>query len=217
LNDLLQPPSIHVPSRDLSRRGRSIGNFKPTWRRQDYSWNRAGVIGFFALKSLKAKAIHAEPEPVHDRDACKLFTLTKSRLRFLQGRTTLFDGPTSGRPQLLTNETISPKRSGLCLRKSRSRRARSSVGTSELRRQHVYRYLMTSCGCKSSIFNGSRMHCPRISRVHGSLIRISFSRCSRTSRELVSNESSLATSPGSFHTPFMIRPGQHLEMSFQKE
>jgi hypothetical protein len=60
------------------------------------------VIGFFVLKSLKAKAIQAELESVYDTDACKLSTVRKGRLRFLQGRITLFDDPKFGRP--ITND-----------------------------------------------------------------------------------------------------------------
>jgi hypothetical protein len=41
---------------------------------------------------------------------------------------------------------------------------------------------MTSWGCKSSIFAGSRMRCPRTSRTNPSLIRVSFSRPERSTK-----------------------------------
>jgi hypothetical protein len=54
------------------------------------------VIRFFVLTGLKAKAIQAELESVHGTDVCKLCTMKKWHLRFLQGRTTLVDDPRSG-------------------------------------------------------------------------------------------------------------------------
>jgi hypothetical protein len=51
----------------------------------------------FALKGLKAEAIQAELEFLYGTDACKLLMVKKWLLRFLQGRTTLFDDPRSGR------------------------------------------------------------------------------------------------------------------------
>jgi hypothetical protein len=50
------------------------------------------------LKGLKANAIQAELESVYGTDACKLSLVKKWRLRFLQGRTPLFDDPRSGQP-----------------------------------------------------------------------------------------------------------------------
>jgi hypothetical protein len=60
------------------------------------------VIRFFSLKGLKAKGIQDELESVYGTDACKLLMVKKWRLRFLQGRTTLFDDPRFGR--LLTQD-----------------------------------------------------------------------------------------------------------------
>jgi hypothetical protein len=69
------------------------------------------VIRFLALHGLNAKAIQAELESVYGTDACKLSTVKKWRLRFLQGRTTLFDDPRSGRT--LTNDLAEAVRSML--------------------------------------------------------------------------------------------------------
>jgi hypothetical protein len=55
------------------------------------------VIRFLTIKGLKAKAIQIELESLYDTDACKLSMVKNWRLRFLQGRTTLFDDPRSGR------------------------------------------------------------------------------------------------------------------------
>jgi hypothetical protein len=51
------------------------------------------IIRFFTLKGLKAKAIQAELESVYGTDACKLSTVTKRRLGFVQGSIILFDDP----------------------------------------------------------------------------------------------------------------------------
>jgi hypothetical protein len=56
------------------------------------------VIRFVTLKSLKAKAIQVELEPVYCTDACKLSMVKKWRLLFLQGTTIRFDDPRSRRP-----------------------------------------------------------------------------------------------------------------------
>jgi hypothetical protein len=67
---------------------------------------QSAATRFFALKGFKAKAIQAKPESVYGRDACKLCTLKKWRLPFLQRRTTLFDDPRSGSP--LTSDLAEP-------------------------------------------------------------------------------------------------------------
>jgi hypothetical protein len=55
------------------------------------------IIRFFTLKGLKAKVIQAELESVYGTNAYKLSMVKKQQLRLLQGRTTLFDDPRSGR------------------------------------------------------------------------------------------------------------------------
>jgi hypothetical protein len=72
------------------------------------------VMRFVTLKGLKGKAIQAELESVSGMDACKLYMVKKRRLRFLQGRTTLFDDPRSGRP--LTQDLAEAVRSMLAER-----------------------------------------------------------------------------------------------------
>jgi energy-converting hydrogenase A subunit M len=67
------------------------------------------VIRFLTLKGLKVKEIQAELESVSGTDACKFCLMKKWRLRFLQGRTTLFDDPKSGR--LLTQDLAEAVRS----------------------------------------------------------------------------------------------------------
>jgi transposase len=69
------------------------------------------VIRVFTLKGLKAKPIQAELESVYGTDACKLSMVKKWRSRFLQGRTTLFNDPRSGRP--LTQDLAEAVRSML--------------------------------------------------------------------------------------------------------
>jgi hypothetical protein len=78
------------------------------------------VIRFLTLKGLKSKAIQIEPESVYGTDACKLSLVKKWRLRFLQGRTTLFDDPRYGRP--LTQDLAEAVRSMLAQRPFTSRK-----------------------------------------------------------------------------------------------
>jgi hypothetical protein len=151
------------------------------------------VIRLFALKGLKAKAIQAELESAYGTDASKLSTVRKRHLRFLHERTTVFDGPRSGRPR--TNDLAGALRSIL---------AEMPFTSCEVLCRHV-RIVKTIC----------------LPILHDELglqqfqFRIHYS--SLSCRELVSNESLLVTSPGSCYTTLMTRAGQHLEMSFQKE
>jgi hypothetical protein len=56
------------------------------------------VIWFLTVKALNAKAIQVELESAYGTDACLLMTAKKWRIRFLHGRTDLFDDLRSGRP-----------------------------------------------------------------------------------------------------------------------
>jgi hypothetical protein len=56
------------------------------------------VVGFFTLKGLNPRDVHAEFVLIYDTDVFVLQALYKWHKRFAQGRTERFDDPRSGRP-----------------------------------------------------------------------------------------------------------------------
>jgi hypothetical protein len=59
---------------------------------------QGAIIHFLTLNGLKARAIQGKLQSVYGPDACRLTAVKKWRVRFLQGRTDLFDDPRSERP-----------------------------------------------------------------------------------------------------------------------
>jgi transposase len=135
-------------------------------------------------QGLKAKAIQAELECGYGTDACKLSMVKKWRLRFLQGRTTLFDDLRSGRP--LTQDLAEAVRSML---------AKRPFTLCKVLSRH-FRIAETTClWILHDELGLQKFHLRRVSPAlssnqesDGSLIRVSSSRSLKKHKELVSSE-----------------------------